>query len=106
MSLTLPERSKRLALALLVSARDTLAMVALLPGGDQRADNHLDAGLRELLRLYSGFAGEWMLEDHHGVFGHPQGLSPEACRPGEGVCDDGDGGASPPLGFDAVVETP
>jgi hypothetical protein len=47
-----------------------------------------------------------MLDDHHRVLGQPQGLSPDACRPGEGICDDGDGGTAPLFGFDSVVETP
>jgi hypothetical protein len=62
--------------------------------------------LGELLGLCSGLTGEGMLDHHQGVLGQPQGLSPDACRLGEGVCDDGDGGAAPLFGFDSVVETP
>jgi hypothetical protein len=47
-----------------------------------------------------------MLDHHHGVLRQPQGLSPDACRLGEGLCDHGDGGAAPFFGFDSVVETP
>ena len=101
-----PGRSRRLARALLAWARGRLAMGCLLPGGDQPADDRLHTGVRQVLRLCSGFTGEGMLEDHHGVLRQSQGLSPDACRLGKGVCDDGDGGETPLFGFDAIVETP
>jgi hypothetical protein len=74
--------------------------------GDQRADDRLHALVRQVLRLCCGFTGEGMLDYHHGVFGQSQGRSPDACRLGEGVCDDGNGGAASLFGFDSVVETP
>ena len=45
--------------------------------GDQRADDRLHAGARQILRLFAGLTGEWMLDDHYGVLGQPQGLGPE-----------------------------
>jgi hypothetical protein len=72
----------------------------------QSADDRFDAVQGELLGLFSGLTGEWMLDHHHRVFGQSQGLSPDARRPGEGLGDHGDGGAAPLLGFDPVVETP
>jgi hypothetical protein len=44
-------------------------MGCLLLVGDQPADDRLDAGLRELLCLGSGFTGQRMLDDHHRVLG-------------------------------------
>src|SRR5919109_4736343 len=98
MSLTVPGRSRWLARALLAWARGRLAMGCLLPVGDQRADDRLDAVLGELLRLCSGLTGEGVLDHHHGVRGQPQGLSPDACRPGKRLGDDGDRGAAPLFG--------
>src|SRR6266545_6356815 len=106
MSLTLPGRSRRLARALSVWARGKLAMVSLLPWGDQPTDDRLHALVRQVLRLCSGFTGKGMLDDHHGVLGQPQGLSPEACRLGKRLGNDSDRGAAPLFGFDPVVETP
>src|ERR671915_1206015 len=106
MSLTFPGRSRRLAPVLLVTARGTLPMVALLPGGDQPADDRLNAVVRQFLGLFPGLTGEGVIDDHYGVLRQPQSLSPDACRPGKRVRDDGDGGASPLFGFDPVVETP
>jgi hypothetical protein len=62
--------------------------------------------VREVLRLFAGLTGEWMFDHHHGVLRQPQGLSPDACRLGKRLGDDGDRGAAPLFGFDAVVETP
>jgi hypothetical protein len=74
--------------------------------GYQPADNRLNAAVRQVLRLFSGFTGKWMLDHHHGVFGQPQGLGPDTCRLGEGVRDDGYSGAAALFGFNSVVETP
>jgi hypothetical protein len=106
MSLTVLGRSRRLARALLAWARGRLALGCLPPVGDRRVDDRLHALVRQVLRLCSGFNGEGMLDNHHRVLGQSQGLSPDACRLGEGVCNDGDGGAASLFGFDAVVETP
>ena len=81
-------------------------MGCLLPGSDQRTDDRLNALVRQVLRLCSGFTGEGMLEDHHGVLRQSQGLSPDARRLGERLGDDGDRSAAPLFGFDAIVETP
>src|SRR6266403_5147326 len=102
MALTLPGRSKRLALATLGCSRGRLTMRCLLLVGYQPADDRLDAVLGEMLGLFSGLTGEWMLDHHHGVLGQPQGLSSDACCLGEGLCDHGDGSAPPLLGFDSV----
>jgi hypothetical protein len=69
-------------------------------------DDRLNAVVREVLRLCSGLTGEWMVDHHHGVRGQPQGLGTDACRLGERLRDDGDGGAASLFGFDSVVETP
>src|SRR6266850_509411 len=106
MALMLLGRSRRLARALPAWARGRLAMGCPLPVGDQRADDRLHAGARQILRLFAGLTGEWMLDDHYGVLGQPQGLGPDARRLGKRLGNHGDRGAAPLLGFDAVVETP
>jgi len=67
MSLTVPGRSRRLALALMAWARGRLAMMGLLPVGDQPADDRLNAAVSEVLGLFSGHTGEWMFDHDHGV---------------------------------------
>jgi hypothetical protein len=81
-------------------------MIALLPVGDQAADDGLDALVRQVLRLYSGFTGQGMLDDHHRMLGQPEGFGPDASRLGKRLGNDGDRGAAPLFGFDSVVETP
>jgi hypothetical protein len=81
-------------------------MVDLLPGSDQPADDRLNAVARQALRLFTTLTGEGMVDHHHGVLGQPQDLGPDACRLGECLCDNGDGGAAPFFDFDAIVETP
>ena len=81
-------------------------MVSLLPGGDQPADDRLNAVGRQVLCLFPTLTGEGMGDHHHGVLGQPQDLGPDACRLGKRLCDHGDGGAAPLFDFDAIVETP
>jgi hypothetical protein len=69
-------------------------------------DHRRQALLRQSLRLGAGFTGQGMLDDHHGVFRQPQGLSPEAGRLGKRLGNDGNRGAPALFSFDAVVETP
>ena len=104
MTLGLPGRSRRLARVLPAWVRGPTAD-GLSPLGGAPKDDRLQALVRQVLRLGSGFTGQGMLDDHHGVLGQPQGLSPEAGRLGKCLGNDGNRGAAPLFGFNPVVDT-